>query len=76
MRLDYKKPMKLWKFRTVYITAHILSAYLPLVIGFITKDIALCLASAFAVTIFYDEIYILWRLRFYNGQAMCRYKIR
>ncbi|MCF2577329.1 hypothetical protein I6E18_14425 [Phocaeicola barnesiae] len=74
MRLDYKIPMKLWKFRTVYITAHILSAYLPLVIGFIMKDMAISLASAFAAASFFDETYILWRLRHYSGQALCRYK--
>lgn len=74
MRLDYKIPMKLWKFRTVYITAHILSAYLPLVIGFIMKDMAISLASAFAAASFFDETYILWRLRRYSGQALCRYK--
>ncbi len=75
MRLDYKKPMKLWKFRAVYITAHILSAYLPMVIGFIMKDMAISLASAFAIAFFFDETYILWRLRHYSGQALCRYKV-
>lgn len=74
MRLDYKEPMKLWKFRTVYITAHILSAYLPLVIGFIMKDMAVYLASALAATYFFDETYILWKLRRYSGQALCSYK--
>lgn len=75
MRLDYKKPMRLWKFRAVYITAHILSAYLPMVIGFIMKDMAISLASAFAIAFFFDETYILWRLRHYSGQALCRYKV-
>ncbi len=74
MRLDYKEPMKLWKFRTVYITAHILSAYLPLVIGFIMKDMAIYFASALAATFFFDETYILWRLRRYSGQTLCSYK--
>lgn len=74
MRLDYKEPMKLWKFRTVYITAHVLSAYLPLVIGFIMKDMAVYLASALAATYFFDETYILWKLRRYSGQALCSYK--
>lgn len=73
MRLDYKEPMKLWKFRAVYIMAHILSAYLPLVIGFIMKDMAISLASAFAAAFFFDETYILWRLRRYSGQALCSY---
>lgn len=74
IRLYYKIPMKLWKFRTVYITAHILSAYLPLVIGFIMKDMAISLASALAATNFFDETYILWRLRRYSGQTLCSYK--
>ena len=74
MRLDYKEPMKLWKFRAVYITAHILSAYLPMVIGFIMKDMAISLASAFAIAFFFDETSLVWRLRHYSGQALCRYK--
>lgn len=75
MRLDYKEPMKLWKFRAVYITAHILSAYLPMVIGFIMKDMAISLASAFAIAFFFDETSLVWRLRHYSGQALCRYKV-
>ena len=75
IRLDYKIPMKLWKFRAVYITAHILSAYLPLVIGFIMKDMAISLASAFAIAFFFDETSLVWRLRHYSGQALCRYKV-
>lgn len=74
IRLDYKIPMKLWKFRAVYITAHILSVYLPLVIGFIMKDMAISLASAFAAAFFFDETYILWRLRRYSRKALCSYK--
>ena len=75
MRLDYKEPMKLWKFRAVYITAHILSAYLPMVIGFIMKDMAISLASAFAIAFFFDATSLVWRLRHYSGQALCRYKV-
>ena len=75
IRLDYKIPMKLWKFRAVYITAHILSAYLPMVIGFIMKDMAISLASAFAIAFFFDETSLVWRLRHYSGQALCRYKV-
>ena len=67
--------MKLWKFRAVYITAHILSAYLPMVIGFIMKDMAISLASAFAIAFFFDETSLVWRLRHYSGQALCRYKV-
>ncbi len=54
---------------------HIISAYLPLVIGLVTKDIVLSLASAVAVIIFFDEIYILWRLRIYHKQSICVYDL-
>ena len=38
------------------------------------KDMAISLASAFAAASFFDETYILWRLRRYSGQALCSYK--
>lgn len=75
IKLDCSEPLRLWKFRIVFHTAHIISAYLPLVIGLVTKDIVLSLASSVAAIIFFDEIYILWRLRIFHKRTICAYEL-
>ena len=73
-RLFYKGNLRIRHFRMANILAHCLCGYIPLLAGFIWGDISICYFALLSIMFFFDEISLVWRLRHYNGQAICRYK--
>ena len=61
-------------FRIANILAHCVCGYIPLLLGFIIGDISICYFGLLSIMFFFDETSIVWRLRHYSGQALCRYK--
>ena len=73
-RLFHKGNLRIRHFRMANILAHCLCGYIPLIAGFILGDISICYFALLSIMFFFDEISLVWRLRHYNGQAICRYK--
>lgn len=74
VRLFYKGDMRIIHFRIANILAHCVCGYIPLLLGFIIGDISICYFGLLSIMFFFDETSIVWRLRHYSGQALCRYK--
>lgn len=74
VRLFYKGDMRIIHFRTANILAHCVCGYIPLLLGFIIGDISICYFGLLSIMFFFDETNLVWRLRRYSGQALCRYK--
>ena len=74
IRFFYKGDMRIVHFRIANILAHWICGYIPLLLGFIIGDISICYFGLLSIIFFFDETSIVWRLRRYSGQALCRYK--
>lgn len=74
IRFFYKGDMRIIHFRTANILAHCVCGYIPLLLGFIIGDISICYFGILSIMFFFDEISLVWKLRHYSGQALCRYK--
>lgn len=74
VRLFYKGDVRIIHFRIANILAHCVCGYIPLLLGFIIGDISICYFGLLSIMFFFDETSIVWRLRHYSGQALCRYK--
>lgn len=74
IRFFYKGDMRIVHFRIANILAHCVCGYIPLLLGFIIGDISICYFGLLSIMFFFDETSIVWRLRHYSGQALCRYK--
>lgn len=66
--------LKVIHFRIANILAHCICGYIPLLSGFIIGDVSVCYFSLLSMMFFFDETSLVWRLRRYSGQALCRYK--
>ena len=60
--------------RIANILAHCVCGYIPLLLGFIIGDISICYFGLLSIIFFFDETSLVWRLRRYSGQVLCRYK--
>ena len=74
IRFFYKGDMRIIHFRIANILAHCVCGYIPLLLGFIIGDISICYFGLLSIMFFFDETSLVWRLRHYSGQALCRYK--
>ena len=74
IRFFYKGDMRIIHFRIANILAHWICGYIPLLLGFIIGDISICYFGLLSIMFFFDETSLVWRLRHYSGQALCRYK--
>ncbi|WP_289074125.1 hypothetical protein [uncultured Bacteroides sp.] len=74
IRFFYKGDMRIVHFRIANILAHWICGYIPLLLGFIIGDISICYFGLLSIMFFFDETSLVWRLRRYSGQALCRYK--
>ena len=74
IRFFYKGDMRIVHFRIANILAHWICGYIPLLLGFIIGDISICYFGILSIMFFFDETSLVWRLRRYSGQALCRYK--
>ena len=74
IRFFYKGDMRIVHFRIANILAHWICGYIPLLLGFIIGDISICYFGLLSIIFFFDETSLVWRLRRYSGQALCRYK--
>ena len=74
IRFLYKGDMRIVHFRIANILAHWICGYIPLLLGFIIGDISICYFGLLSIIFFFDETSLVWRLRRYSGQALCRYK--
>ena len=74
IRFFYKGDVRIIHFRIANILAHCVCGYIPLLLGFIIGDISICYFGLLSIMFFFDETSIVWRLRHYSGQALCRYK--
>lgn len=74
IRFFYKGDMRIIHFRIANILAHWICGYIPLLLGFIIGDISICYFGILSIMFFFDETSLVWRLRRYSGQALCRYK--
>lgn len=72
-RLFHKGNLKIRHFRIANMLAHSLCGYIPLIAGFVVGDVSICYFAFLSVLFFSDEISLLWRLRHYSGQSICRY---
>jgi hypothetical protein len=66
--------LKVIHFRIANILAHCICGYIPLLSGFIIGDVSVCYFGLLSMMFFFDETSLVWRLRRYSGQALCRYK--
>lgn len=74
IRFFYKGDMRIIHFRIANILAHCICGYIPLLSGFIIGDVSVCYFGLLSMMFFFDETSLVWRLRRYSGQALCRYK--
>ncbi|MCF2580811.1 hypothetical protein [Bacteroides caecigallinarum] len=74
IRFFYKGDVRIIHFRIANILAHCVCGYIPLLLGFIIGDISICYFGLLSIVFFFDETSLVWRLRRYSGQALCRYK--
>ena len=74
IRFFYKGDVRIIHFRIANILAHCVCGYIPLLLGFIIGDISICYFGLLSIMFFFDETSLVWRLRRYSGQALCRYK--
>lgn len=74
IRFFYKGDMRIVHFRIANILAHWICGYIPLLLGFIIGDISICYFGLLSIIFFFDETSLVWRLRRYSGQVLCRYK--
>lgn len=75
VRFFYEGDLKVIHFRVANILAHCVCGYIPLLAGFIIGDVSVCYLGVLSIMYFLDETSLVWRLRHYSGQAMCRYKV-
>lgn len=74
IRFFYNGDMRIVHFRIANILAHCICGYIPLLSGFIIGDVSVCYFGLLSMMFFFDETSLVWRLRRYSGQALCRYK--
>ena len=74
IRFFYNGDMRIVHLRLGSIPAPWLCGSIPLVLGCIIGDSSLGYFVLLSIMFFFDETSLVWRLRHYSGQALCRYK--